>query len=230
MTIENLFPIKIFKTKYDRVGDIKEKLFPKLDYLWNPVSENNQQFMANGNLCSYHEENFIHKRFPEETQHFIEFANTCGEQYWKELDYYDGLTPYVAQSWVNKTPKGGWIESHLHLSIPFSGVLYVDASPAQGNIILENPLDQVLASQPIKYKQKYQFEHEIQVETGDYIMFPAYLRHRVLPNTTDRDRLILGVNYGSRGWYWASNWVNEFTSGTPASVYNEFVGKPPTNA
>jgi ectoine hydroxylase-related dioxygenase (phytanoyl-CoA dioxygenase family) len=76
-------------------------------------------------------------------------------------------------------------------------------------------MDQLLASQPINYRQKYQFEYEMSVETGDFVLFPAYLRHRVLPNTTDRDRLILGVNYGSKGWYWSANWVNEFTSGPP---------------
>lgn len=208
--IKELFPIKIYKTKYNRVNEIKENLFPKLEYLWSDVSKNNQQFMAEGNLCSYHVEEYIHKKFPTETKDFIEFANEAGKEFWKELDYFDGLTPFVVQTWANKTPKGGWIESHLHLSIPFTGVLYVDASPEQGNIILQNPNDQLLASQPINYRRKYQFEYEMQVETGDFLLFPAYLRHRVLPNTIDRHRLILGVNYGSKGWYWSGNWVTEY--------------------
>lgn len=219
--IKELFPIKIYKTKYDNVDDIKNILFPKLDYLWEPVSKNNQQFMADGNLCSYHVEEYIHKKFPVETEHFINFANECGKEFWKDLDYFDGLTPFVVQSWANNTPKGGWIQSHLHLSIPFTGVLYVDASPEQGNIIFENPMDQLLASQPINYRQRYQFEYEMPVETGDFILFPAYLRHRVLPNTIDKNRLILGVNYGSKGWYWSGNWVNEYTSGPPTNVQGQ---------
>jgi uncharacterized protein (TIGR02466 family) len=207
--VTHLFPIKIYQTTYPGVSDLKNKLFPKLDSVWDRVKSNNQEFMrGEDNFCSYLEEEYIHKTFPDETNDFVNFATEEAKKYWKELDYYEGLEPFVAQMWANKTPKGGWIESHLHMSIPFTGVLYVDASPEQGNLILENPLDTVLSVQPVNYKKKYQFQHEISVNTGDFILFPAYLRHRVLANTIDKDRLILGINFGSKGWYWQANLVN----------------------
>jgi uncharacterized protein (TIGR02466 family) len=206
--ITELFPLKIYQTTYSKVDEIKHSLFPKLEHLWEPSLADNQQFMRDGTICSYHTSANIHKDFPTETRDIVLFANKCAKEYWKELDYYDGLEPFVAQVWSNKTPKGGWIHSHIHLSIPLTAILYVDASPEQGNIIFENPNDMLLAAQPINYRKKIQFEHEMEVNTGDFVIFPAFLRHKVLPNNTDRDRLILGFNYASKGEYWSAQWVD----------------------
>jgi len=207
MSIEEIFPLKIYRSRYDKVDEIKEKLFPKLEKLWKPSLDDNQQFMRDGTICSYHTSALIQHEYPEETADLIEFANKAGKEFWKENDYYEGMEPFVAQVWANKTPKGGWVHSHIHLSIPFTALLYVDASPEQGNLVLENPLDFVLGAQPINYHKKIQFEYEVKVNTGDFIIFPAWLRHKVLPNTIDTPRLILGLNYIGKGNYWAEQWL-----------------------
>ena len=204
----SLFPIKIYKTRYDQVEEIKKTVFDKLDF-WQDVKNNNPQFIRNGNLCSYQVEPSINDTFPEETKHFLDFAVKCAKEYWKELDYFEGLEPYVLDMWANITPKDGWVNSHLHISMPLNAVLYLDASPEQGNLIIENPNDQLLATQPVNYKETYQFEQEVDVHTGDFIIFPGYIKHKVKPNTTDRPRAILGLNYGCKGFYWASQWVSQ---------------------
>ena len=209
MTIENIFPLKIYKSTYDKVDYIKDVLFPKLEYLWKPSSGDNQQFMRDGTICSYHTSALIQHEFPEETKDLMEFALAAGKEFWKECDYYNGMEPVVAQVWANKTPKHGWVHSHIHLSIPFTALLYVDASPEQGNLVLENPLDFVLGAQPINYHKRIQFELEVPVKTGDFIIFPAFLRHKVLPNTIDTPRLVLGLNFMGTGHYWAEQWLLE---------------------
>jgi ectoine hydroxylase-related dioxygenase (phytanoyl-CoA dioxygenase family) len=65
----------------------------------------------------------------------------------------------------------------------------------------------VLMSQPIGPNVKYPTGEELEVQSGDLIMFPGYLKHSVRPNTTNRDRLILGFNIGCRGNYWSSQWT-----------------------
>jgi hypothetical protein len=35
------------------------------------------------------------------------------------------------------------------------------------------------------------------------------MKHRSIPNNTDRPRLILGITFGARGFYWQKNWVHE---------------------
>lgn len=208
----NLFPIKVYKATYDKAAEFKETIFSKLDYAWEPADKDNQYFMRNGTLCTYNVEADISRKFPEETRDFVEFATNAAREYWKELNYFPGLEPYIIDMWANTTPKGGWVESHLHLSTPLTATLYVDASPEQGNVVFEHPSDALLASQPIDYQKRYQFEHEEQVHTGDFLMFPGYLKHRVKQNTSDRTRLIIGVSFGCKGYYWQGNWIDQPTA------------------
>lgn len=202
----SLFPIKVFKDYYSKTDDLKINLFPKLEKVFKDTVENNNPFMKDGTLCSYQENSYLHTMFPAETSEVVEFVEAAAKEYWKECNYSDSLTPYVMQMWANRTPTGGWVRCHLHGNMPFTAVLYVDASPEQGNLFLENPLDMVLMNQPISPNVKYPMGEEISVNNGDFIMFPGFLRHSVLPNNTDRDRLILAFNIGCRGNYWASQW------------------------
>jgi uncharacterized protein (TIGR02466 family) len=206
----SLFPIKVYKTVYDldKVEQLKKHVYDNLTF-WNRVEGNNPDFIKDGNLCSYQVEPAIHDLFPEETKDFVEWSTNCAKEYWKELDYFDGLEPYVLDMWANFTPKDGWIDSHCHISMPLNAVLYLDASPDQGNIVIENPNDQLLATQPINYKTKFQFEEEIEVRTGDFIIFPGFLKHKVRKNTTDKPRMVLGLNFGAKGFYWANQWVTQ---------------------
>ena len=204
-----LFPTIVHRDFYPRAYELKETLFSKLDTVFADTENNNNVFMKDGTLCSYNSNSYLHVEFAEETKEVVEFVESAAKQYWRECQYHAGLTPFVFQMWANTTPKGGYVEPHLHGNMPFTAVLYVDASPEQGNLILENPLDMVLMTQPISPEVKYPMGEELEVNTGDLILFPGYLKHRVLPNTTDRDRLILGFNIGCQGNYWSSQWVQK---------------------
>lgn len=204
-----LFPTVVYKNFYNGVDILKESLFSKLDSVFRSTENNNNAFMRQGTLCSYHTASDLHIKYQEETRSVVNFVEQCAKEYWEECCYHKGLEPYVFQLWANKTPRGGYIDSHLHGNMPFTAVLYVDASPEQGNLILENPLEMVLMTQPISPDIKYPIGEEITVSSGDLVMFPGYIRHSVKPNTTDTPRLILGFNIGCKGNYWAEQWIND---------------------
>jgi uncharacterized protein (TIGR02466 family) len=206
---QDLFPIKVYKDFYANVEDLKTNLFPKLDTVFEETKNNNNAFMRDGTLCSYKTNSYLHVNFPDETKEVVEFVEAAAREYWKECNYHSELHPYVMQMWANSTPKDGWIQGHLHGSMPFTAVLYVDASPEQGNLFLENPMDMVLMSQPISPDVRYPMGQEIEVRSGDLVMFPGYLKHSVKPNTTDKPRLILAFNLASKGKYWAGQWVKD---------------------
>lgn len=203
----DLFPIKILRDRYEHAADLKESLFSKLDTVFEETKINNNVFMKDGTLCSYYTGSDLHKKFPLETKQVVDFIESMARKYWQLSNYHEDLEPFVYQMWANRTPKGGWVQNHLHGNMPFTAVLYVDASLKQGNIVLENPLDTVLMTQPIGPKVGYPMEQEIEVNTGDVIMFPGFLKHSVRPNTTEEPRLALAFNIGCRGNYWSSNWV-----------------------
>lgn len=206
MNTVNLFAIKIYKTKFPSVGKIREELFPRLETVFEKTSANNVKSMQDGTLCTYYEANNLQN--DPVCKEFVEFAEYHAREYWKELNYTDSLTPYIAQIWANQTPKAGWIQSHLHGSIPITGTLYVNAGPGMGNLVIENPLDSILVSQPMDYKAQESLHHEVAVETGDLVLFPGWIRHHVQPNTTNKYRLILGLHFGSKGSYVSQHWVS----------------------
>ncbi len=206
MTTLDLFAVKIYKTKYSNVQDIKDNLFPKLAELFEQTKENNVESMYDGTLCTYNT-NALLQAYPE-TQNVISFAEEHARIYWNQLKYSPLLEPKVIQVWANETPHSGWVRSHLHGSMPLTGVLYVNASKEMGNLVIENPLDAILSSQPMDYKAQELLHYEVEVETGDFVMFPGWIRHHVKPNTTNEKRLILGVNFGSKGNYLTGQWVS----------------------
>jgi uncharacterized protein (TIGR02466 family) len=203
----NLFPTVVYKDFYPKAAELKDGLFSKLDQLFEETKVNNNIFMQAGTLCSYNTNSYLHKSFPNETSQVVEFIEEAAKKYWKMCNYHSDLTPFVFQMWANKTPKDGFVNSHLHGNMPFSAVLYVDASPEQGNLIIENPLEMVLMTQPISSDIKYPIGEEISVTSGDLVMFPGYIRHSVKPNITNTPRLILGFNIGCQGKYWANQWT-----------------------
>lgn len=204
-----LFPTIVYKNFYPDYQHIEAELFPLLEPLFDVTKDHNNVFMKQGTICSYHTFSDLHTRFEKETKQIVDFVNQCAEQYWKDCGYYQELHPFVYQMWANKTPKGGYIDSHLHGNMPFTAVLYVRADANQGNLFLENPLDTLLMTQPIGPDIKYPLGEEIAVKSGDLVMFPGYLKHSVKPNQSDADRLVLAFNIASKGQYWAAQWDNQ---------------------
>ena len=200
-----LFPTKIYRDRYSGAAELKNTLFPKLQQMFQETEHNNNVFMKEGTLCSYHSGSDLHIKYPEETKEVVAFIEQAAREYWQSCNYFQGLEPFVFQLWANVTPQGGWVDSHLHGNMPFTGVVYVDASPEQGNIVIENPMDMILMSQPIGPDVKYPMGEELSINTGDLVMFPGYLKHSVKPNKTDKPRLILAFNIGCRGSYWSEH-------------------------
>jgi uncharacterized protein (TIGR02466 family) len=202
-----LFPLTIYKNFYDKIDEVKQDLFSKLDHVFENSEKQNNVFMRQGTLCSYHTNSYLHVEYPEETKDVVKFVEDCAKECWKENGYHQELEPFVFQMWANKTPRGGYIDSHLHGNMPFTAVLYIDASPEQGNLMIENPMEMILMTQPISPDIKYPIAEEISIKSGDLVMFPGYIRHSVKPNNTDKPRLILGFNIGCQGNYWSSQWT-----------------------
>jgi uncharacterized protein (TIGR02466 family) len=200
----DLFPIKIYKTRYSETAYLKDNLFSKLEDIFERTKDDNVESMQDGTLCTYFTSSNM-QTYPE-TSDLVEFVELHARSYWKELRYSDSLEPKVIQIWANATPKNGWIRSHQHGAVAITAVLYVNAGPGMGNLVLENPLDSLLTSQPMDYKAQEMLHQEIEVSSGDLIMFPGWLRHHVKPNTTNEERLILGINFGSKGNYVAGQW------------------------
>jgi uncharacterized protein (TIGR02466 family) len=192
----NLFPIKIFKVRYH--GDIvslKDLLLPRLNQCFDITKDNNQGSMRGDGLCSYNTVKNLNCW--EELKPIVKFINEQAELYWKELGYAEYMKPGVFEMWANVYKKNSFIEFHNHSPIHMTASFYLQQPSNGGNLIFENPNITLLKHQPynidsIRYKSI--FEQEIEVTTGDLIIFPGWLTHRTQPNLSNEDRIIIGSN------------------------------------
>lgn len=100
------------------------------------------------------------------------------------------------QGWVNINQKGAYNAPHDHPGYQFSGCYYVQVPeserPSSGNIeFLDHRTN--LGSFGLlggHYRTKY----SRRPKAGEFLIFPAYLRHWVHPNEEDEDRISVAFN------------------------------------
>jgi uncharacterized protein (TIGR02466 family) len=193
--IKSLFPVQIYKTNNLSLAQLLlEKLTPKLETVWDQSKIKNQGSMRAGGLCSYDTIRDLHT-WPE-TNDFCEFLKHHVQIFWKELDYYSN--PYIKEMWANRYVPGSWIEWHNHIPAVLSASFYLQQSPKSGNLVFKNPLDDLLRHQPFNNicKGDYynSFENELEIKTGDLVIWPGWMSHRTLPNNDQFDRIMIGAN------------------------------------
>lgn len=195
MSTIDLFPTKIYKTKYTgNLEELKQLLEPVLADSFEKAKTNNQIAMRGAGISAFYVQRDLHTL--SITQPLVEFINKHINAYWKELGYTNKVRPKLLHMWANNYTTGAFIDTHNHAPIPIVGVFYLNKEPGVANLVIENPNDIVLNHQPVDlgdtaYKQ---FESEIDTESGDLVLFPGYLRHKTLPNTSNKNRIIIGIN------------------------------------
>jgi len=193
--IKNIFPVQIYKTSNVNLAQsVLKKLKPKLDTVWDQSEIRNQGSMRAGGLCSYDTVRDLHTW--HETLEFCDFLKHHVELFWKELDYHS--KPYIKSMWANKYVSGSWIEAHNHIPAVLSASFYLQQSNKSGKLIFENPQDAVLKHQPFSTIAKGNycnlFDHELEIQTGDLVIWPGWLSHKTLPNNDQIDRIMIGTN------------------------------------
>jgi uncharacterized protein (TIGR02466 family) len=102
----------------------------------------------------------------------------------------------LLESWFNFYDQGDFMFAHTHPGHKVSGVYYYKAQGTEGNICFENP--NALGSTmewPYCYQRQLQ-QHFVEPQAGRLVLFPSWLRHRVIPNTTDQQRISISFNLG----------------------------------
>lgn len=129
----------------------------------------------------------------------VEFIEAQSKIYWDALGYYPDVFPKIYQSWSNVGIQHSEMHIHNHCKAPLSAVLYLSKDTNSGNIIFENPMDLIIGGQPIKMPYK-NFTHEVNVSTGDLVIFPGYLKHFTAVNHSETPRMVFVANLNAKGY------------------------------
>jgi hypothetical protein len=109
----------------------------------------------------------------------------------------EDVKPFLTQSWLNYTPKGGSHHKHWHAQSFLSGVLYIDTINTD-SIILYRPVKEKIQLWPHTVTEyNYNF-NRVQTKKGSIVVFPSTMLHEVAP--IDHDiRISLAFNSFLRG-------------------------------
>jgi uncharacterized protein (TIGR02466 family) len=119
-----------------------------------------------------------------------------------DLHQYFNFAPAMRQSigeaWININPKGGFNRTHNHPGSFFSCVYYVKGGPDKGNIEFSTPIEAhayTIHNHMVETHNSFS-GHALSIppQTGDLLVFPAWLHHHVQPNNTDEDRISIAMN------------------------------------
>lgn len=182
-----LFPPNIWKFKYNFD---QELLLPKINNLFSLVDKNSA--LESGNAVST--VTLPPEMQPHTWSELGHFQNWLGSKIAEIRKAHEFLFTYseVTQSWLNKHGRGGKTLEHNHNFVTFGVAAYISLPPGSGYIEFKDPLEYHKSSFPI-YPEESLYK-ELPAETGDVIIFPGWMRHRVQENQTDNERIVLTMN------------------------------------
>lgn len=181
-----LFPPYIYKYTYQ--FDL-ETLRPRIDDAFDNVEKNSS--LEKGAALSTVTNDEIYQ--PHTWTELGDFQTWLGDKLTiikTEHDFYERQST-VMHSWMNRHYKGGYTETHMHNFTTWVASCYVLCPPNSGNIEFLDPLEYHKTTFPIVAEKNYK---ELSVQTGDVLVFPGWLKHRVQPNNTDKERIVLTIN------------------------------------
>ena len=97
--------------------------------------------------------------------------------------------PRVTDFWVNIFGKGHAQDVHRHPNSIISGIYYVQAPEDAGSLVLHAPADDELMP-PVERSNPLNSGTQLwQPVAGQMLLFRSWLRHSVMPNRSDEERI-----------------------------------------
>jgi len=182
-----VFPPTVWKFNYK--FNLVE-LQPKIDYLFSLVTNNSK--LENGEaLSTVAVDSSLQPHAWEELSHFQNWLGGVFEPI-KDAYQFTDRQSNVTNSWFNKHQRGGYTSEHLHSNTTFVVTSYISLPQNSGYIEFKDPLEYHKTAWPI-YPEESSYI-VVPCETNDVLIFPGWLKHRVQPNNTDTDRIVMTFN------------------------------------
>lgn len=184
----NPFSALIFKTKYD--GWDFDKVLSKAQELIDGRTESES---LEGGDSESSVSNPINPHKCEEFKDFYKWLNPIlGNVAKVQWDIHKETPLIIGNSWVNYHNNSGYTREHHHGASVMVVTSYLNLPKDGGFIEFRDPLE---AQRGFLVKNTKNSEwKEVKAETGDVLIFPGWLRHRVQPNKSNEKRWVLTTN------------------------------------
>ena len=199
-----IFPVTFFKTSVDDNEAVKKILVPKImEVTANlPVPKG---WLTNKIMTSFGGEELRKEIFYGEDKIYYSFLE---KRYTKCFDSIFGNSKYqisIDEIWCNCYMNGEFQEEHDHLSginanqssPHFSCIHFLSFDSTRHKPVkFYDPIRQIRCTSYELNEHEYGESYYPNIEEGDFIMFPSYLRHSVEPSkkTLDYSRITISMN------------------------------------
>jgi uncharacterized protein (TIGR02466 family) len=189
MYIESWFATPIYFTKFDDV------VLPVVQQELREVVDQTQDQLQS-NLAGSHAlsdplfetnlfEDFDLRNFQQElNKHILLYAGQCSGKTWDTDDF------AITASWITQNRKHSYAIPHSHGTSDVAGCYYFKTNERDGNIFFQNPNKLLVNSRLFNQHSVIEYAPEV----GKLILFPGWLDHGVLKNTTTNTRISFSFN------------------------------------
>ena len=157
--------------------------------------EKNPKGTKKSNISGWHSEDFDLKN--ESFKNFIkEISKNIGNAV-KDMSWdLESQIVKITSMWAIINSKNAFNEKHHHGNSALSAAYYVKAKKNSGDIMFFDPRQANVFHHPIS-SEVNKINSQVQSVTpkaGTLILFPSYLEHKVNPNLSDEDRIVISFN------------------------------------
>lgn len=183
MSTENIFPTRVYSTFIENVDEIQLEIS-------NIINKVN--FLESGKLRGHANKITDIKRDAITDYQLDKTYATISDHlkiYCTALEF--PFRPFKLYSWFTKNEPGDYLQIHHHNDVDITGTYYFQSNGDDGEIFFESPVG------PAPHSLCYSGQHTrvyAQSKTGKLILFPGWLNHGVLKNTSDSSRIGLSFN------------------------------------
>jgi uncharacterized protein (TIGR02466 family) len=201
---QSLFNVDIYKISYPNLQEVVDlcdsdyvRSIP-YDTYYSKFLDAENETTVKSNLFHWKKDNQPQAHAHPVFADICKFVETHAKIYWDSIDYFPETLPKIFQSWINISDTNSSFPMHNHGLAGLSAVLYLNASSNQGNIVFESPFELVLGQIPYLHTRK-NLTQEVDISTGDLVIFPGWLKHKVKPNLTNTPRIAFVMNLNGSG-------------------------------
>ena len=157
--------------------------------------EKNPEGARKSNVNGWHSDEFDLKN--ENLKNFISEISKNIESAIKDMDWdLETQIVKITSMWSIINNKDAFNEKHHHGNSALSAAYYVKAEQNAGNIVFYDPRQANVFHHPTS-KQVNSVNAQVQSVTpkaGTLILFPSYLEHKVNPNLSNEERIVISFN------------------------------------
>jgi len=134
---------------------------------------------------------------PELAELFVEVQKRLDEVH-RAFEFTPSTRQVITEAWININQKGHFNYSHDHPGSLFSGVYYVKGGADKGELELKTPITPhtyTISGEMVgSYNAFTGHAMVIPPITGDLVIFPSWLLHRVNMSQSDEERISIAFN------------------------------------